>query len=73
MDTGELAAKAMLGDSSAPVDATKRAALATKIGVPACNDTELAKLDQRSVKQFLAEMKTQKFQCLARLGTEVQK
>lgn len=73
IDAGELAAKAILGANADPVDPAKRAALAAKIGVGACDDAALSALDQRSVKQFLAEMKAQKFQCLARLATEVQK
>lgn len=73
LDNGEVAAKAILGANADPVDPTKRAALATKIGVPACNDAALATLDQSSVQKFLADMKTQKFQCLARLASEVQK
>lgn len=73
LDDGEVAAKAILGANADPVDATKRAALATKIGVPACNDAALATLDQTSVQKFLGDMKTQKFQCLARLAAEVKK
>lgn len=68
---GKLVAKSILGKKDDPVDSAKRKALAGKIGIPACNDAFLATLDQTSVQIFIEDLNNKRFQCLAKIGREI--
>lgn len=70
---GKLAAKTILGDKDQAVDSTKRQGLAKKIGGAGCDDTFLSGLDQTTVEKFIDDLNNQRFQCLARLGKNIDK
>jgi hypothetical protein len=76
IEAGTIIAKSILGIEAQAVDVSVGGALeqlVAKINVPACGKTQLQALDVSTVKKFLADMKTKRFQCLARLGIDVKK